>query len=969
MKIAPDDSRIHSDLGTALLEIGNGIPTEDSAERLRTFARSLEHFNKAIERDTSLREALFNRALVYQQLLLPRQAADDWRKYLEVDPKSRWADEARQNLRRLEEQGQDESHGADRLYNDYIAAYRAGNSEGAWRALGSSRSRRGNTIVNRLLDEHLATPDGGREAEAGGALDALLYAGKIEAENAGDRFTLDLWRVYAHAVPDRRLALAQARRVLKAGYESHEQSRLEEALAYYGKAKEIFARNGDACEATYVDYPLGHCHLLRSEIGLALSAFERLAQAATHARYGWLLGQAHYATANALMHSNDYSAAVESSNRFFEISAQIEDVDGTAKALDQLAQEYLFLNDYRRSLGLSGRSLALQSRRTPEPMQRWQNYSLIALPLHSLGFRHAALEFQKEALRAALTTGRPQVVARSYINLGLMHGSLGDHREAVGSIEIALAAGRQLPSDSVRAETVAYASLQLGRVHLQRGAFGDAVASYDEAVRLYDELGHEAFSYAAHKGRLLACIARGECPGIEEETETTLNLFERHRARILEESNRNVFFDTEQNVYDAAIDHAYSKKNNSLKAFEYAERSRARSLLDMTDAGVQATGAGAKRDLRFTSSSLPRDLAALQRRLPEHAQVLQYAVLDDKVLVWIMHGAAVWSRMLAIDRQELSERVLDYLRHISHAPTGDIELARRDGAALYELLISPIESLLDKRKHLSIVPDKILNHLPFSSLVSPASHRYLVEEYSLSISPSSNLFVVSSEAARGKENLRRELLLSVGDPGFDRREFSTLAGLPSARREAEAVAALYPARVLVGDEATEDQVADEMREANVVHFAAHYVVDEQAPLRSAVVLAQAGDTNKHRSGDDGMLSVHELYGLKLPETRLVVLSACKTGVERYYGGEGMIGAARPFIAIGVPLVVASLWSVDSEATAELMIVFHRNRKQHGLSTVESLRRAQMRMLDDVEGRYRHPYYWASFTSIGGYASF
>ena len=79
--------------------------------------------------------------------------------------------------------------------------------------------------------------------------------------------------------------------------------------------------------------------------------------------------------------------------------------------------------------------------------------------------------------------------------------------------------------------------------------------------------------------------------------------------------------------------------------------------------------------------------------------------------------------------------------------------------------------------------------------------------------------------------------------------------------------------------------------------------------------------------------------------------------------------ARPFIAAGVPLVVASLWPVDSDPTAGLMIDFHKLRKVEGLSTVEALRRAQINMLRGPEERFRQPYYWAPFVAIGGYAEF
>jgi CHAT domain-containing protein len=102
---------------------------------------------------------------------------------------------------------------------------------------------------------------------------------------------------------------------------------------------------------------------------------------------------------------------------------------------------------------------------------------------------------------------------------------------------------------------------------------------------------------------------------------------------------------------------------------------------------------------------------------------------------------------------------------------------------------------------------------------------------------------------------------------------------------------------------------------------------------------------------------------------VVILSACRTGVESYYKGEGMIGMSRVFIVAGVPLVVASLWSVDSQATMELMVKLHKYRRQDKLTTAEALRRAQLEMLNGSQPRYQRPYYWAAFMAIGGKTSF
>jgi CHAT domain-containing protein len=167
---------------------------------------------------------------------------------------------------------------------------------------------------------------------------------------------------------------------------------------------------------------------------------------------------------------------------------------------------------------------------------------------------------------------------------------------------------------------------------------------------------------------------------------------------------------------------------------------------------------------------------------------------------------------------------------------------------------------------------------------------------------------------------------------------------------------------LTGGRAQKTAFMQLLARADVIHFAGHYVADEHTPMRSRLLFA------KDAAGDDA-LTAAQVFGKQLPRARLVVLSACQTELERYDNGEGIIGIARTFLAAGAPLVVASQWPVDSYATADLMISFHRLRKLEGLSTAAALRRAQQEMLAGTDERHRNPYYWAAFLPVGGHADY
>ncbi len=97
---------------------------------------------------------------------------------------------------------------------------------------------------------------------------------------------------------------------------------------------------------------------------------------------------------------------------------------------------------------------------------------------------------------------------------------------------------------------------------------------------------------------------------------------------------------------------------------------------------------------------------------------------------------------------------------------------------------------------------------------------------------------------------------------------------------------------------------------------------------------------------------------------IVVLSACQTAQGKDVRGEGLVGLTRGFMHAGASSVVASLWSVDDGATAELMKRFYSNLFQQKLSPAEALRAAQNSIRQ--EPQWASPYYWGAFTIQGEY---
>jgi CHAT domain-containing protein len=637
------------------------------------------------------------------------------------------------------------------------------------------------------------------------------------------------------------------------------------------------------------------------------------------------------------------------------------------KTLVQLAVDYRFLNNHQRALEFHERNLELANKYKPEPIQSWRSYFLISQSLNSMGLYAAARDYQKEALHTAHKMEIPQTVSRSYTSLGLIYTNRRDYDEAEKHLQLASEVADSFPEREARMDAMAYLYLHFGHLYSQSGDLDKAIESYDQAIQMYNELRLDMFGYAARKGKLLCCIARGGCESVEQELAQAISLFEQNRYKILEESNRNIFFAIEQGIYDLAIDYAYSTKKAVEAAFEYSEASRSRSLRDLTTTDIRLISGRFGPDIVFKAVAEPMKLKEIQARLSGGEQILQYAVLKERLLMWVVNSDGIAkSEEQAIASDALDEKVREYLRLVSTQSEDNPEELQRKAIELYDILIEPVEDALDKKKRLCIVPDKALNHLPFGALFSAASDKHLIEEYELIFAPGSSIYISCSQDAREKDRIKAERLLSVGDPRFDGKRFPSLDGLPSAAREAESVADYYKLRVLLtGETATETRVSSEMQRADVIHLALHAITDRDSPMRSKLLLASEPLAASFNNKADGVLEAHEIYGLNLSRAKLAVLSACRTGVERYYEGEGMVGLSRPFIARGVPLVVASLWPVDSDTTAELMIRFHNYRKSKNTSSVEALTRAQREMIESTDRRLRMPYYWASFVAIGG----
>jgi CHAT domain-containing protein len=113
------------------------------------------------------------------------------------------------------------------------------------------------------------------------------------------------------------------------------------------------------------------------------------------------------------------------------------------------------------------------------------------------------------------------------------------------------------------------------------------------------------------------------------------------------------------------------------------------------------------------------------------------------------------------------------------------------------------------------------------------------------------------------------------------------------------------------------------------------------------------------SGDDGILTAAEVSNMDLSNTKLVVLSACESGLGKIESSEGTFGLKRGFKLAGVEQLIVSLWSVPDKETMELMSLFYRDLSitKNPVISFEKAQK-QMRVLYPNE-----PEKWAGFVLV------
>jgi len=752
---------------------------------------------------------------------------------------------------------------------------------------------------------------------------------------------------------------------------------------------------GRACEAN-ISFDIGYNLLALGDYQEALKQYERVLPLTQRLRWTYLEGMTlhHYGWVYAEL--GEYAKALGYLTRSLPLLRPgAKNHYGYAYALNNAAFAYRATGERRKALELLGEALghmrALGSR-------RGEAFTLDSLGFtyDSLGEREEALEHYRLALPLWRAAGDRDGEANTLAGIARVESERGDLAEARRQIEAALDI-----IESLRGR-VSREGLRSTYFATKRHYYEFYIDTLMRLHRLDPTRGHDAAALlASERARargLLESLAeagadirRGVDPALLESERAAQRRLNAVAARLsappaaLGPDAR----EAAKSELDAALaEHA-----------RVQERIRAESPAYAALVHPEPVGLGV-----IQSAVLDEGTLLLEYALGEERSYL-FAVAPTSFKTYELPARAevekvareVYELLTARNRRVKGESPQAWQRRVAEADGGYARAAER----LSRMLLEPAAGELgDKR--LLVVAEGALQYIPFGALPAPEAEGAkrpstgrlpLVARHEVVTLPSASTVAVLRSESRARPSGKAPGAVAViADPVFDAddprlgrsrqpargqsAQSSVLrdvvraadeAGvrlerLRAAGDEAERIAALAPkAQVLkaVGLNANKARAGGpELSRYRILHFATHALVNSRYPELSGIVLSLVDEAGRPQ---DGFFRLHEIYNLA-PRlgADLVVLSACQTALGREIKGEGLVGLTRGFMYVGAPRVVASLWRVDDQATAELMGLFYEGMLKRGLPAPRALKEAQMRMA----ARRPSPYYWAAFTLQG-----
>lgn len=807
-----------------------------------------------------------------------------------------------------------------------------------------------------------------------------------------------------------------------------------EAAQYYQQATEIMDElGGPVPEAANLN-TLGGFLLRQGKLAEALETYKKALDAYRNIPDRAMEGVTLNNIGEALRKQGRYAEALDAFQQALMIHQEVKDQAMEGTTLANLGAVFYNQGRYDEALERYQQALTI--------FQDLNNQAQQGVILNNIGLVYDAQEKDDEALayyNKALPILRQHsnriIEGVVLSNIGLIYQTQEQYEQAAEYFQGAL----KIQNEVDRAGAGLTLN-NMGLMYQDQKRYPEALDHYQKALSTAQEVGDRANEGVILGNIGVVYEAQGKTAEALDSYQKALDILDTVRVTAGSEEGRASFIAQYSGLYDHAISLLHRQGQDD-DTFLISERGRARSFLDSLATGqvqlnddigellsreqetyIQLQVARtALANAKAASPPDPKLIADLENALKEAEQkyttaqtaiiarrdqladlipgrkdntlavkqvqswldsqttLVSYFILEDQTLAFVLTTNTFevieldFSTDQVTNREGLINLVRDFRDLIDQNHPGAISNAQK----LYQRLITPLTNHLSTPK-LIIVPNGVLNYLPFTALQNEASGQYLIEQYQLISLPSASVLPFITPDRQSSPQGQSEWFalspylpaLVLGNPTTgDPNDALALAvtgdgfsDLPAAEKEAQAVAALYGVTPLLAQAATEQAVYTQAPRASIVHLASHGIYKPATPLNSYLALAPTNE-------QDGWLTASEVYNLDLQQTNLVVLSACTTQLGELLGqgqgnvsaGDDVVGLTRAFLFAGTPSVMATLWNVKDQSTQLLMEHFYQNL-QAGMSKAEALRQAQIALIRSED--YASPYYWAAFVLSG-----
>jgi len=741
-----NDPRAWNDLAAARFAAAT---TDEHPSQLPEALADADH---ALRLDPNLAEARFNRALILEHLGVLDQARKAWQSYLDVDPNSAWSSEARAHLVTL----QTRSRAFDRKLFDTLPPEQ----------LVRDFPKETRTWSETLLLADWANADAARApailARARAIADALARAN-------GERLLADAVTACERAAGPQRDTLAEAHRLYVRARTEYNKRNAGAAEPQFRRAAELFRTAGSpmAGVATYyaasARFDQSRGAEARDELVRLLASIDRDRHRALAAQIRWELA----VVANA---DGDWGMAIREANAGADGFRALGERTNAAflDAIAAVAFEMIGERDPAWSRWPAACLELSASAELPRRNAILFNEATALTALDQPAAGAAILELILDQVRGDPAQFTIAVAKRAR---GLARA--GDLDDARRSIDEGRRAAVGVADRAIRETVTAQVDLAAASAEWKVTP-GAVIASLDSAISRFTSGGLSIQLPDAYLLRGRAHRRAGNDTAALADYDATLNEIGKQQSTIRDAERRVETLDTAAQALEEVIELQLAH-GSIADAFESSDRSR--GLFE-----------------------LARAAGSPSRSVPPGVAVIEYSVLAHAVVLFSVSNQGISAESVRVERRELASDVDSFAEKVRRrAPVDEI---RRDGAALYRLLIAPVRSRLAGADEIVLVPDRQLYAVPFSALWDEASQRFLVEQYVVRFAPS-----VRGAAGAGKSDSLAPALV-VADPPA-----TPLPRLLASRDEASRIATLHGAVLLAGETATRSRFTELARRA------------------------------------------------------------------------------------------------------------------------------------------------------------